>query len=1154
MALADFVHLHTHSQYSLLDGACRIDQVVKLAKEHQMPAAAITDHGNMFGAIEFYKRATAEGIKPIIGVEAYVAGTSRLDKSPSTAHPDGGYHLLLLAENNDGYRNLIKLCSAAYLEGFYHRPRIDKELLKQHAGGLIATSACMNSEINSQLLSGRTDEAVNALREMVSLFGEGNFFLEIQHHGLDKDDMLIEKVLAVHKETGVPLVATNDCHYLQRHHAQAHDCLLCIQTGKLVSDTNRMKYTTEELYFKSPREMQERFHAYPEALSNTVAIAERCNVEIEMGKLLLPVFPIPESHNGPDAYLRHLCEEGLIARYGETTTELTDRLDYELGVIERMGYAGYFLIVRDFVAYARSENIPVGPGRGSAAGSLVSYVLGITNIDPMKFDLLFERFLNPERMSMPDIDIDFADSGRDKIIKYVIEKYGKDNVCQIITFGTMAARAVIRDVGRVLGMPYGEVDTIAKLVPATIGIRLEEAIEQVPELRQLAKDDQQVATLLEHSKTLEGLARHSSTHAAGVVIAPSKLTDYVPLSQVPGAEVTTQYDMKMVEEIGLLKMDFLGLKTLTVIDDCLRMIGQDFPNEKPIDIDRIPDDDPEVFALFARGDTIGVFQFESQGMRDYLRRLEPQRFTDLAVMNALYRPGPLDSGMIDEYIDRKKGKKQVTYLHPVLEEILAPTYGVIVFQEQVLKIANNLAGYSLGEADFLRKAMGKKIKSMMDEQREKFLTGADANHVDPETAKEIFEQIETFARYGFNKAHSVCYAWVAYQTAWLKAHYPSHFMAALLTSEMSDSKRVYVLLDECRRLGIKVLQPDVNSSQIDFSVEGENIRFGLQGVKNVGSGPASAIVSEQQDRSFTSLADLAARIEPRLLNKRTVEALVASGALDSLVDNRAQLTAGIEKALDFGHTVFSQQNSTDLFAAAGASLERVEPVLPEVPDWPTDERLNREKQMLGIYLTAHPLDRFREELPLFTTTNTASLGNLADGKEATVAGILTAVKTRVDKKGKTMAFATLEDYSGTTELLIFSKAYATGRDFVAVDRRVLVTGRVSTREGEDAKIVVSEVVGLESLMERYNCQLVVKVSANCPDDSIEQALLSLGEHPGPTPVLIAARENGTEVFIRSRKYAVALDFDLLTRLKELLGDAGAIVRPLSMAKSPAGQN
>ncbi len=1143
MKYSNFIHLHTHSQYSLLDGACRLDSAIKLAKEYKMPSLAITDHGNMFGAIEFYTKAISAGIKPIIGCEAYIAGGSRLDKKPSNIHPDGGYHLVLLVKNMIGYQNLMKLSSYGFLDGFYHRPRIDKQILREHSEGLIATSACMRGEVNWNLLAGETELAAATAREYQDIFGEGNFFLEIQNHGLEKEEILIPKIDAIARETGIPLVATNDCHYLQQKDAEAHDALLCIQTGKFVSDTDRMKYNSDQIYFKSPDEMNYLFGDFKEAIENTVRISEACNIEIELGNLKLPIFPIPKPFVDADEFLLHLCIEGLNERYGEINEEVQTRLDYELGVIRQMGYAGYFLIVKDFCDYARNNGIPVGPGRGSAAGSLVSYALRITNVDPIKFGLLFERFLNPERISMPDIDIDFADRGRDKIIQYVIEKYGKENVCQIITFGTMAARGVIRDVGRVLSVPYGEVDKLAKMIPEGPGITLDAALKKVPELRELRKNDKRIDKLLTYALTLEGLARHCSTHAAGVVIAPSALTNYVPLFKGSKDEITTQYDMNMVEKIGLLKMDFLGLRTLTVIDDTLKMVEKN--HGKKIDIDNIPLEDPEVYKIFAKGNTIGVFQFESSGMRDYLKKLGPESFTDITAMNALYRPGPLDSGMINTYIECKHGHQKIEFLHPVLKEILGDTYGVIVFQEQVLKIANNLAGYSLGRADLLRKAMGKKDANLMAQQKKEFLEGADSKKIDRKISTEVFNQIETFARYGFNKAHSTCYAFIAYQTAWLKFYYPNEFMAALMTSEMNTTDRIYILLEECRRMGIEVLPPDINESNIDFYVVEGKIRFGLKAIKNVGENPSQAIVSERKkDGPFANLPDLVTRLPLRSLNRRILESLISAGACDALDGERAQQHSIVEAILEYAHKVAAHSNSHDLFADSGDIVTRVAPALPEGLEWSSSEKLANEKAMLGFYISGHPLDKYRNTLKSFTNLTMDNLTNAVDGREVTVGGIIASVKQLTDKKGNLMAFVTLEDYNGTVELILFSDCYEKCREYIEEDKMVLVAGKISTREEESAKVLCSEVLALERLADKYKCQLVIKVGEYSSDKIIDEALESLQNYKGSTPVLFAATINSSEVYIKSKKYSVNTDFEMLKNLKDILGDSSVYLRPM----------
>jgi len=1142
MRFANFVHLHTHSQYSLLDGACRLDRVIELAKEYRMPALAITDHGNMFGAVEFYKKAAKAGIKPIIGMEAYVAGGSRFEKKPSQKYPDSGFHLILLARNMTGYKNLIKLSTAGYLEGFYHRPRIDKELLRKYSEGLIATSACLKGEINWHLLHNNPDAAVASALEYNEIFGDGNFYLELQNHGIDKEELLLPMITTIHKETKIALVVTNDCHYLYQADAEAHDALLCIQTGKFVSDTDRMRYNTDQIYFKSPDEMKKLFAEYPEALENTVRIAERCNVEIEMGKLYLPQFEIPETFADADDYLKHLSETGLKERYEKITDEIKERLDYELSIIKQMGYAGYFLIVKDFIDYARSQKIPVGPGRGSAAGSLVSYCLNITNIDPIKYSLLFERFLNPERISMPDIDIDFADRGRDKIIEYVVKKYGKDNVCQIITFGTMAARAVVRDVGRVLSIPYAEVDKIAKIIPLTVNITLDQALKQKAELKELYENNVQVKKLIDLSKTLEGLTRHASTHAAGVVIAPSELTNYVPLFKGSRDEITTQFDMKIVEQIGLLKMDFLGLRTLTVIDDALKMIEENY--SKKIDIDNIDLHDKEVYKLFARADTVGIFQFESNGMRDYLRRLKPENLTDLTSMNALYRPGPLDSGMIDTYIDRKRGAQDITFDHPKLEKILKDTYGVIVFQEQVLQIANALAGYTMGKADILRKAMGKKQIELMAEQKKEFLSGCEKKKIPPEIASSVFDQIETFARYGFNKAHSTGYAYVAYQCGYLKVHYPEEFMAANMSSEMDSSDRIYKLMDECRRINITVLPPDINSSFKDFTVKDKKIHFGLLAVKNVGEGAVEAIIEEREKNGkFKSFANFVSRVNLRSLNRRAVESLIAAGAFDTLPGNRAQKADAVERMLEFGQKVQVSTNTVDLFAADSTGIERKEPEMSDLADWPIMKKLSKEKEVLGIYVSGHPLDRFRSELENFGTADTEKIAGVRDGREVRFGGIISSLKLMNDKRGNQMAFATIEDFKGSTEVIIFSDCFEKGKDFITLDNMVMVTGRVSTREGEAPKVIAGDLFPLDNLCERFNCRLVIKIDAETTENKLNAVQNQLGKNLGKTPVVFAARKNGKVYLIKSKRLMVTPGNQLLIKLKEILGDSAVFLQP-----------
>ncbi|MCP4568154.1 MAG: DNA polymerase III subunit alpha [FCB group bacterium] len=1140
MKKSNFVHLHNHTQYSLLDGASRIDDLVATAKKFNMPAMAITDHGNMFGCIEFYKKVSNAGIKPIIGMEAYIAGTSRTDHHRVAGYPDTGFHLVLLVKNQAGYKNLMKLSSAAFREGFYHRPRIDREILKEHASGLIALSACQKGEIPYWLARDNVEKAEDAAQFYGELF-QDDFYIELQDHDLEFERRTFSQLVDMAKKFGLPLVCTNDCHYIKREDAEAHDALLCIQTGKLVSDTDRMRYDTDQIYFKSAEEMQELFADYPEAVENTIRIAERCNLEIEMGNLLLPAFPIPDKGKTPDQYLEELTREGLAERYSEITPEVEKRLEYELGVIKQLGWAGYFLITWDFVLYAKNNGIPVGPGRGSAAGSIVSYSLGITNVDPIKYELLFERFLNPERISMPDIDIDFADRYRDKIIDYVVEKYSRENVTQIITFGTMAARGVIRDVGRVLAMPYTEVDKIAKMIPAQTDMTLSKALIQTPELKELVDSDVRVERLIRLSKTLEGLTRHASTHAAGVVIAPADLTDYVPLFKSSKDEITTQYDMKWVESVGLLKMDFLGLRTLTVIDDALKMIKSG--KGKEIDIDTLDLDDEAIYKMFGQGRTIGIFQFESGGMRDYLSKLKPTVLTDLVAMNALYRPGPLDSGMIDIYINRKHGREKVEYDHPMLEKILDDTYGVIVFQEQVLKIANSLAGYSLGRADILRKAMGKKDAAIMAEQKKGFVDGAVANKVDKKSAERISDLIETFARYGFNRAHSTCYALLAYQTAWLKIYYPHEFMAASMTSEMGDSDRVVVLMEECRRMGVEVLPPDVNESLGSFTVVGDKIRFGLLAIKNVGTGPVEKIIeAREKGEKFETLADFVARVDLHALNKRALESMITAGAFDLLHANRKGMTEVLEAMVTYGQTVQQDSHTVDMFGGGTEDETRKAPVIPNTDDWPVSQRLNGEKEMLGFYVSGHPLAQYRRELGHFASMTSEKVSSADDNKEVRIGGIVQTIKTLQDKRGNTMAFVTIEDFGGSLELIVFSDCYEQSKDFVVVDGIILASGRISTREGQASKMVVSNLLPLNRLNDFYDCRLILDLERQ-DYDRIDRLMPVLESNRGDKELIILLHNNGEELQIKPRNLRLNLSGDVVDNLKELIGVNKAYLAP-----------
>ncbi|MCK4857844.1 MAG: DNA polymerase III subunit alpha [candidate division Zixibacteria bacterium] len=1132
----DFVHLHNHTQYSLLDGACRIDEFVKLAVQMRFPALAITDHGNMFGVVEFYKQARQAGVKPIIGSEVYVAPKGCHHKEPVAGYPDTGNHLILLARNATGYMNLIKLSSIGFLEGFYHRPRIDKQLLREHAEGLICTSACLKGEVAYHFIRGHSEEARRVAFELADIFGKENFYLEIQNHGIEAEATARSQIVKLARESGLSMIATNDCHYLCREHAEAHDALLCIQTGKLVTDTDRLKYQSDQLYVKSADEMKELFGDYPDAIENTVAIAERCNVEIEMGKLHLPKYPLPSQYASLDDYLTYLAEKGMAQRFAKVTPGLTQRLEYELSIIKQMGYAGYFLVVADFTREAKRLGVPVGPGRGSAAGSLVSYCLGITNIDPLEYDLLFERFLNPERISMPDIDIDFADRGREKVIHYVIDKYGKENVGQIITFGTMAARAVVRDVGRVLDIPYGEVDRIAKLIPFAVDMTIARALKQVSELAHLAETDPRVDKLLTISRVLEGLARHASTHAAGVVIAPSRLTDFLPLYKGSKGEVTTQYDMNHIEEIGLLKMDFLGLRTLTVIDDTRQMVAD--RHKFQLDLEKLPLDDSQVYQLFSAGETIGIFQFESSGMRDYLSKLKPENLNALVAMNALYRPGPLKGGVVDLYINRKHGVEKVNYEHPLLEPILKDTYGVIVFQEQALRIFSEVAGYSLGGADILRKAMGKKDPELMRAQKEEFVKGCRARKINQKTAERIFDLIEKFAGYGFNKSHSVGYALLAYQTAYLKVHYPHEFMAALMTSEMDSTDRIIILMEECRRMGIEVLPPDVNESELAFSVVGDKIRFGLAAVKNVGHGAVEAIIRAREESGrFDTLFDFCARVESGALNRRSIESLVMAGAFDTVRGNRAQLHQAVETALNFGHSLQKKEamNQSDLFGSGSDDGTVQEPPLPKIEDFNVATTLQHEKEALGFYVSGHPLDKYRLELAAFASVNSETIVDRKDSSQVTIGGIIQALRINYDKVNRQMAFITLEDFFGVVDVIVFADVFERSRRLLRPDSMLIFKGKVSTREQEKPKLISDEVEALEGIFDRRSASMEIFINGDRSADLFEKIKQILDRNRGRVTVSISLISRGQLFQLELQKLRVLPTTEMVDQLSALVG-------------------
>jgi len=1081
MQHANFVHLHVHTQYSLLDGAIRVGDLVERAKKYRMPAMAITDHGNMFGALEFYTKAHAAGVKPIIGCEVYVAPGSRHDKSGASSSGDASGHLVLLCKNRVGYRNLCRLVSTAYQDGFYYRPRIDWDLLSDNNEGLIALTACLGGEIPNLICRGRMDHARQRAEEMSRVFDNNRLYLELQENFLAEQEVANKGLIEIGKQLGLPLVATNDCHYLTRDDAFAHEVLLCIQTGKTMDDPNRMRFANEEFYVKTPDEMGELFKALPEAVSNSVEIAERCNLELDVsGKNYhFPSLALGDAQT-PSQALEQQSFEGLEQRIAEIRKIRPDfsaddhaaykaRLEQELKIINQMGFPDYFLIVADFINWAKNHDIPVGPGRGSAAGSLVAYALRITDIDPKPYHLLFERFLNPERISMPDIDVDFCINGREDVINYVRDKYGKDNVAQIITFGSMLARAVIRDVGRGMGMPYGEVDTIAKLIPNPVGkkVTLKDAQKQEPRLRELIEKDARVKKLFKVAMSLEGLTRHASTHAAGVVVTPEPLTNYLPLYVDPKSHgQVTQFDMGYVEKIGLVKFDFLGLKTLTVIDKTVKLVRVKNPE---FDLGLIPQDDEQTFQLLSCGETTGVFQLESSGMKEYLIKLKPSCFEDLIAMVALYRPGPLGSGMVDSFIKRKHGVEEFSYDFPELEPILKDTYGVIVYQEQVMQIAQVLGNYSLGSADLLRRAMGKKKPEEMAKQKKNFLDGAKGNKLETKKAEAVFDQMEKFAEYGFNKSHSAAYAYIAYQTAYLKAHYPVEFMAALLTEDMENTEKVIKNINEIRNMGIAILPPDINASCRNFTVHEKDIRFGLGAVKGVGGAAVEAIVEARQEGPFSSLHDFCERVDLRRVNKRVVEALVKCGAFDSLQHKRAQFMAAIEEAMEYGQKLQREKESgqeslfgTDQIVTQNGQMYGE---LPDLEEWPENVLLTNEKEAIGFYITGHPLARHSDAIKRFSTCDTAGLMERADKEEVSVCGIVTGIKLLNTRKGDRMAFVTLEDLSGFVEMVVFPETYTEAAELLNSEEALLVKGTVDV--GEDAcKILVNEVLSLKDVQER----------------------------------------------------------------------------------------
>ena len=1073
-----FVHLHVHTEYSLLDGACRIRDLPALVKSMGQNACAITDHGVMYGAVDFYRACQKEGIHPVIGCEVYVARRTRFDKQHE--FDAESRHLVLLCKNETGYRNLSYMVSQAYIEGFYIKPRIDLDLLREHSEGLIALSACLAGEIPKRLLNGDYAGAKEYALTMRDIFGEEDFYLELQDHGIAEQTEVNRGILRLHNETGIPLVCTNDAHYLRKEDAESHDVLLCIQTGKTVDDENRMRYEPRNFYLRSTEEMEELFSAYPDAVANTQRIADRCQLEFTFGKYHLPEFKLPEGYDSP-TYLRELCEQGFARRYGDRKPEYRKQLNYELDMIEKMGFTDYFLIVSDFVRYAKSVDIPVGPGRGSAAGSMVSYCLDITDIDPMKYDLYFERFLNPERVSMPDIDMDFGDTRRGEVVDYVRRKYGDDHVAQIVTFGTMAARAAIRDVGRALNMTYAEVDQVAKQVPAGPGalhITLQDALKLSKPLADSYRDDPRVKKLIDTAMALEGMPRHASTHAAGVVITKLPVYEYVPLARNDDA-VVCQYVMTTLEELGLLKMDFLGLRNLTVLDDAVKLVRRYKPDFTLADI---PDDDPETYDMISRGQTAGVFQIESTGMTGVCVGLKPQSIEDITAVIALYRPGPMES--IPRFIACKHDPKLVRYKHPKLIPILSVTYGCIVYQEQVIRIFQELGGFSLGQADMVRRAISKKKAKEIEKERQAFvygdkergIAGCIANGIDEATAQGIYDEIYDFANYAFNKAHAVSYAVVAYQTAYFKCHYTKEYMAALLTSVLDNSEKVAGYINECRDCGIALLPPDVNRSSDGFTVEQEGIRFGLVAIKNIGRGFIQAMVREREKGgAFTSFQDFCERMyDCGDMNKRAVENLIRSGAFDGMGARRSQLVAVYEKVLDAIGTVRRRnvEGQLDFFGMAASSSEAPAQVhLPDVPEYTAVERMQMERETTGLYLSGHPMSDYRATAKRLGAVSIGEItqdfageegaSRFADGQLVTVAGIVASSKTRTTKNNTLMAYVTLEDETASMELLCFQKVIDRCGSYMLPNLAVLVKGRISVRDEKPPQILCDELYPLE---------------------------------------------------------------------------------------------
>ena len=1153
--MSQFIHLHNHTHYSLLDGATTVDSLLNAALENKMPAVALTDHGVMSGAIEFYKKAKKKGIKPIIGSEFYIVTKgSRFDRGQmaqsdtlrgETKSKGRGvyHHLVLLAKNEEGYRNLLKLTTLAHTEGFYYKPRIDFELLTQYHSGVVALSACANGVVAAHLVGNNYNEARDVAGMYKSLLGE-DFYLEIQNHNSEVEKIVLAGMPTLSRELGIKLIATNDVHYIKPQHAVAHNIMLLIPDASSTNapDISKLRYGTDQIYFKSAEEMSELFREFPEAISNTLEVAEKCNLELDLKTNHMPKFPIPADAgvNTLEDYLDKLSWEGLRTRFSEITPAIESRITHELGVIRKMGYAGYFLIVADFIRAAREMGVMVGPGRGSAAGSIVSYALGITNVDPLKYDLLFERFLNPDRISMPDIDVDFSDHKRERVIEYVREKYGEESVSQIITFGTLSSRAVLKDVARVLGIPLSVVEPVTKQIPVNQGkvMPIAEALETVSELKGFRDSkDPKIQMLIEVSKVLEGMNRNASTHAAGVVIAPAAISNFVPMYKSPSSELMTQYTMKDLEDAGLLKMDFLGLRTLTVLENALELIEKN--HGVKVDLDVLPEGDQKTFELFHKGQTVAVFQFESSGMQDWLRKLRPTTISDLVAMNALYRPGPMEN--IGDFIKRKHGQQKIEYLHPKLEETLRETYGVIVYQEQVMRIASDIAGYTLAEADLMRRAMGKKDKAAMAAQKTKFVDGAKrTNNISNKLAEEIYDLIEKFASYGFNKSHSVAYSLVAYQTAYLKAHYPEEYMAATLTSEIGNTDKIVHLIDDCRKMGIEVLPPDINESETYFSVAKGGIRFGMAGIKNVGVNAVDAIIhARAEGKKFSSLFDFCRTVDLRVVNKKTIESLIMAGAFDSLNKHRAQLLAGVEQTVAAAQNVqaHSERGQSSLFEAGGSKDSPMfAPPLPMVPAWLEPEKLTNEKVVLGFYISGHPLLKYESEINSFATLHLGDVEGVKNGA-VRAGGIIASVKKKIDKNNRTMAFITLEDFTGKAECVVFSSLYKKHEELLKPESIIFVEGNGEV-SGDAIKIVVNDVIAMDKVREKFAKRVFLLVNADEVDAPKMASLRELIEkNKGNCNCYfnVTSKEFDAQKVFVSRKYSVKPTDQFMESVRSILG-------------------